>query len=192
MKHLARGARVIGMAVLVSAGLLAAAEAAAAETREAAAVETRIKAAFIHHFCNYINWPEEAFEQPDSPLVLGVVGSGAMADALREVVDKRRAHGRPMTVRRLDANDSLEGVHLLFIAEAVRNGIRERLAAAADRSVLVITEGTDGLESGSAINFIVEDDRVRFDIAPAITARANLDVSAQLLTVARVIRRDAD
>lgn len=154
-------------------------------------VETRIKAAFLYHFCNYIDWPESAFAQTDSPLVLGVAGSASMVGALREVVDNRVAHNRPMLVRQVNPGDSLDGVHLLFIAEAAQASSRRLISAATDRSVLVVTEGPGGLDAGGMISFVIQDDRVRFDIAPDVVRQRNLGISAQLLTVARVIRQDS-
>lgn len=190
MKQLTPCARINAGVLALLAFMLCGVPAHAASDAETA--ETRIKAAFMYHFCNYVSWPEDAFEQPDSPLVLGVVGSDAMAGTLRDTVGRRTAHGRPMEVRELDPGDSLAGVHLLFIADAVHEAARARIVARAARHVLVVTEGRDGLESGSAISFVIENDRVRFDIAPAMARSAELGISAQLLTVARVIRQEND
>lgn len=154
-------------------------------------VERRIKAAFIYHFCNYIDWPESAFESEESPLLLGVMGSTAMADALGKAVARRTAHGRPLQVRRLDVGDSLRGLHLLYVDDAVPASVRDQLASV-DDSVLLVTDTPDGLGAGSAVNFVVEDDRVRFDVGLDAIKRGNLSVSAQLLTVARNVRKEAE
>ncbi|HEX6928337.1 MAG TPA: YfiR family protein [Gammaproteobacteria bacterium] len=183
------GAAIVRRALCALAVALATAVAAqATETN----VETRIKAAFLYHFCNYVDWPESAFGQADSPLVLGVMGSESMTGELSGVVASRVAHERPMTVRTLRPGDSLDGLHLLFVAESAKVNMNALLAAAAEHSVLVVTEEPEGLEAGGAINFIVENDRVRFDIAPEIARRSKLGVSAQLLTVARMVKEDGD
>lgn len=164
--------------------------ASAADRDDELAVETRIKAAFIRHFCTYIDWPDGAFAEPGSPIVLGVAGSDAMVEALREVVANRTAHGRPMEVREVEADDPLGELHLLFIADSMQASIPALAAVAAEQSVLVVTESADGLETGSAINFTVEDDRVKFDIGLARIRHADLEISAQLLTVARNVRQE--
>ena len=51
----------------------------------------------------------------------------------------------------------------------------------------VVTESAEAPALGSAINFVVEDDKVRFDVAPRAFEKANLKVSARLLTVARKV-----
>ncbi|HEX7046368.1 MAG TPA: YfiR family protein [Gammaproteobacteria bacterium] len=191
MRVLALGLLLLLWAGLLVPGLPANAAETIDETIDETAIETRIKAAFIRHFCTYINWPDSAFEKADSPIVLGVMGSGAMAEALRAVVGNRTAHNRPMVVREIDPGDALGELHVLFIANSMRTRIPTLAAAAIEQSVLPISESPRGLEAGSAINFTVEDDKVKFDIAPAVVRNAGLDVSAQLLTVARVIRQES-
>lgn len=181
--------RVIALCLL-SGLLFPGSPANAADRDDAGAVETRIKAAFIRHFCTYIDWPDDAFSEPGSPIVLGVMGSDAMADALRGVTADRTAHGRPLLVREMEAGDPISDLHMLFVAEPMRTRIPALAAAAAEQSVLLVTESADGLDAGSAINFTVEDDRVKFDIALAAVHGAGLEISAQLITVARNIRQE--
>jgi len=61
------------------------------------------------------------------------------------------------------------------------------VAATKDQGTLVVTESAEAPALGSAINFVVEDDKVRFDVAPRAFEKANLKVSARLLTVARKV-----
>lgn len=177
---------------LLSAALLFPHASAEEVQSEEQAVATSIKSAFIRYFCTYIDWPDSAFATPESPIVIGVIGSEAMADTLHAVVGNRTAHGRAMEVRLLDPDDPLDALHLLFVADAMRKHIPGLAAEAAAHGVPVITESPGGLEAGGAFNFIIEDDRVKFDISPAVIRSLGLDVSAQLFTVARVIRKEAD
>jgi len=152
--------------------------------------EYRIKAAFLYHFCNYVKWPAEAFETEDDPLVVGVAAPTSVVDRLQETVNGRLAQGRPVSIRRIQSGDSLDGLHVLYIANRANANV-VNLRAANTRALLTITESADGLESGGVINFIIEDDRVRFDVAPGIARERDLDISAQLLTVARNIKGNA-
>ena len=36
--------------------------------------EYLIKAGFIYNFANLVQWPSNAFTQPDSPIVIGILG----------------------------------------------------------------------------------------------------------------------
>jgi hypothetical protein len=61
------------------------------------------------------------------------------------------------------------------------------VAAAEGQPLLVVTEADDGLAAGGGINFVVVDDKVRFDIALRPIERAGLKISARLLAVARTV-----
>jgi hypothetical protein len=67
----------------------------------------------------------------------------------------------------------------------------EVLAAVRDRPVLTVTDGVQGAADGAIINFVVVDDKVRFDVSLAAAGRAGLRISARLLTVARTVGEKA-
>ena len=61
------------------------------------------------------------------------------------------------------------------------------MAAAKGQPLLTVTESEEALELGSMINFVVVEDKVRFDIAPPPFESSNLKISARLLGVARKV-----
>jgi hypothetical protein len=171
------------LALAVCALALPIAERTAFAQPEVNAAEYQIKAAYLFKFLNYVDWPEQAVA--DTPLQIGVIGARAMADELTGIVAKRTVNGRPVQVRRLRPGEATGELNLLFVARSETARLAGIVAATKDQGTLVVTESTEAPALGSAINFVVEDDRVRFDVAPRAFERANLKVSARLLTVAR-------
>jgi len=147
--------------------------------------EYQVKAAFLYKFASYVDWPPAALPRPDSPLVIGVAGADALADELERAVAGRNVNGHPMTVRKLRRGDALTGVHILFVGRAEGGRAAEILAAARGQPVLTVTESEDAFTSGAAINFVVVDDKVRFDVAVHPAQLGNLRISSRLLAVAR-------
>jgi hypothetical protein len=158
-----------------------------AEDRSA---EYQIKAAFLYKFGGYVEWPVQAFERTDAPVVIGVVGAQQVLEEIRQTAAGRSVNGRAVTVRRLRPGDPVEGVHILFVAGARPEGLEQSLSRARGQAVLTVTEAEDpGLPSG-IINFVVIEDKVRFVIAPQQAESSNLKISARLLSVAyKVIAR---
>jgi hypothetical protein len=146
--------------------------------------EYKVKAAFLYKFASYIEWPSEVFERPESPIVIGVAGADAMSDQLAQDVAGRSIGGRPVEVRKLRRGVPLSGLHVLFVGRSDR-GSSDVLASTKGRPVLTVTESEDAFALGSMINFVVIDDRVRFDVALREAEIANLKVSSRLLRVAR-------
>ncbi len=144
----------------------------------AGATEGRVKAAFLFKFSAYVEWPASAFASADAPLQFGVMGADDMAEALAEFTSGRRVNERSVVVRKLRAGDPLAGLHLLFVARS------QPLLAPPQPGLLLVTESEGALAHGSVINFVLEDRRVRFEVALDAAARRDLRVSSRMLAVA--------
>jgi hypothetical protein len=151
------------------------------------AAEYRVKAAFLYKFPSFVDWPPRAFARPDSPFAIGVLGADALADELAQVVVGRTVNARPIAVRKLRRGEPLAGVQMLFVGRADADRLAEIVAAAKAQSTLVVTESDGALAAGSMINFVVVDDKVRFDVALPSAERGELRISARLLAVARKV-----
>lgn len=184
LRHrLAQAVRLGLLGLLLSTGLAATCLAQS----EAETLEYRIKAAFICKFALYVQWPSQAFARPDSPIVIGVVARDAVVDELTRTAATLSVDGRPLAVRRLRAGDAVADVHLVYVANSEESHLAEVLAAAKGRPVLVVTESNNAAAAGSMINFVVVDNKVRFDISPHAAELSRLRISARLLSVARML-----
>jgi hypothetical protein len=141
-----------------------------------------VKAAFLHRFASYVEWPPEAVT--DAPFVIGVVGGAGVARNLDELLPNITVQNHPATVRRLSRASELDGVHILFIAAEAQGRTRELRAAALRLPILVVTETADGLMEGSVINFLESNSRVRFEVSLTAANRAGLRIYSSLLSVA--------
>lgn len=176
-------------ALAVALGLLVGIPGAQADT-DTTIAEYRIKAAFLVKFVGFIEWPGAAFQRADAPFVIGVLGSGPLANELEQIAAGRQVNGHPMRVRVLGRSESPAGLQVLFVgrSEATRLGA---VATTGDGVPLLLVSEADGaLTQGSAINFVVVDDKVRFDVALRAINRAGLKISARLLAVARAVQAD--
>ena len=149
--------------------------------------ETQIKAAFLAKFGDFVEWPPAAFAGPQERFTIGILGADALGAELERVVAGRTVHGRPVAVRRVRRGEPLEGLHVLFVGAAHAAHLPEVLHAVSGRAILTVTESAGALPAGSMINFVPEAARVRFDIALAPAQRAELRISARLLSVARKV-----
>jgi hypothetical protein len=149
------------------------------------ASENQIKAAYLYQFGSFVEWPPRAFAGPDKPLTIGVIGADAIADELEQVVSRRTVQARPVAVRKLQAGESLTGLHVLFVGRAEAAQLGDILSSAKEQALLVVTESDDALSQGSVINFVAVGNKVRFDVALRQAERRQLKISSRLLGVAR-------
>lgn len=147
-------------------------------------VERQVKAAYLYKFASYVDWPDVSLPQADSPFVIGVLGDEQLADELERAVAGRMVKGHPVTVRKLRHSDQVNGVQMLFIGQAETSRLSELIAAAREQSILTVTDSEDAHARGSMINFVVVDDRLRFEVALKPAALAGLRISALMLASA--------
>ena len=146
--------------------------------------EATVKAAFLYKFAGYVEWPAGAFAQPDTPIVIGVMGADDIAAELDRIVVGRQVNNRRLESRRVRPGDSLRGLHMLFVPRTEPT-LRATLAAAAQQKVLTVTDGERGLEAGGVISFVTVEDRVGFEVSVEAAERSGLRISSRMLAVAR-------
>jgi hypothetical protein len=157
----------------------------------AVALEVQVKAAYLYKFATYAEWPSAQIGGADAPLVIGVLGSDAVAAQLETQTREQRAHGRHFAVRRLAKGDSLAGVHILFIGTSNAATLDALFAAARGQPILTVTDNRAGQSRGSMITFVAKGGRLRFEVALAPANASQIRLSALLLTAAtRVVREE--
>lgn len=161
----------------------AAAASAACVAHAQAASEASVKAAFLYRFAAYVEWPAAALP-PAAPFVIAVAGAEDVAAELERVVQGRSVQERKVVVRRVREADSFRGVHIAFIGRGEAQG-RALARAAQQAGALVVTDSERGLELGGAINFVLADDRMGFEVSLDNAERAGLRISSRMLAVAR-------
>ncbi|MFP4348909.1 MAG: YfiR family protein [Thermodesulfobacteriota bacterium] len=178
---LGKPGRILLLAMLV---LLPAAE---IQGQPQAGSEYQVKAAFIYHFARFTQWPEEAFPEPDSPLVLCLIASDPDADVLLALRDKA-VRDRRLVVRKLTSEADIPGCHILYIATEDSDAIRRGLALARDHSILTVGETAGFIRLGGIINFFEREQRLRFAVNLEAAEAADLKFSSQLLMSAEIVQ----
>lgn len=149
--------------------------------------ERDIKAAFVYKFLSYVDWQPGMFAERSSPVVIGVLGADDIGDALRALVGGRTVGERPIEVRAVPG-DALDGLHVLFVGRAESSRLAQLAPAARRLGALVVTDFEGALDDGSAINLLVIDNRVRFEVSLDATEKSGLKLSSRMLGVALWVR----
>lgn len=172
------------LSVLLPPLLLALAFAPAPSRAESTPIERQIKAAYLYKFAGFVEWPEGSFVRPDSPLVIGVMAADALAEQLERIVAGHSANGHPLVVKRLRKGEPPGHVHMLFLGAMDKAALQEVIAAARSQPLLTVSDNEDAFAAGSIINFVVAEDRLRFDVALKNAAAARIRISARMLSAA--------
>ena len=148
--------------------------------------EYALKAAFLFNFIKFVRWPEAAFKGPGAPLTLCVPGPDPFGDALGALAEKT-VQNRPLAVHHPTAVESRCDCQVVFISRAQDGRLAELLAAAAGKPVLTVGETPGFAQKGGVINFFTQDQKLRFEINVDAARAAGLEISANLLKLARIV-----
>ena len=146
------------------------------------AAEVDIKAAFLFNFTKFVEWPEGA---RSGPFQICTLADARFDAALAQTVSGESTGGRPIVRATPDTLESASACHILFIARGETSQMERWLAALDGRPVLVVGESKAAEDAGAHITFLVEDNRVKFDVNDDAASRAGLKISSKLLRVAR-------
>ena len=150
-------------------------------------LEPDVKATFLYNFTRFIEWPNSNAPSA-TPFRLCVVADASSEQAIKRTVDGEFVNGRPLVVTQPRTPEEAETCQILFVGRSEHEQATALLAAVRDRPVLTVGDSPLFVESGGAIQFVLVDNRVRFDVNLASAHRANLKFSANLLRVARHVK----
>jgi hypothetical protein len=152
-------------------------------------VENQLKATYLYKFASYVDWPATAFSESNAPFIIGIVGSDEIASKLKSLIETEGhvLNNRNIEVVILKPNAPQTNVQILFIGKHEDAILKNILSTIQTHPILTITESKEGLDDGSIINFITDDNRVRFEVSVIQAERSGLKISARLLKVAKKV-----
>lgn len=150
--------------------------------------EYRVKAAFLFNFLRYTTWPPSAFTSRDAPIVVLVVGRDPFREHLREALKDKRFDGRAIELRHSRTVPDRMTAHAVFEGELDRIEQKKLLAVCKGRPTLLCGERPGYAALGAQCNFYIDDKNVRFEINVDTVKGSGLEMSAQLLKLARIVR----
>jgi hypothetical protein len=148
--------------------------------------EYQLKAVFLFNFAQFVDWPPKAFPEPQTPLVIGVLGDDPFGDYLDETVRGEKANGRPLVVQRYRRVGDIKTCHVLFISRSESDRLEQIFASLKGRSVLTVGDVEDFCLRGGMIRLVNEKNKIRMHINLDPVKAANLKISSKLLRVAEL------
>jgi len=140
-------------------------------------VEYAVKAAYLTKFGIYVEWPDMA---PGTTLNLCVVGEDPFGKALDSAASGQQPGNRPLAVKRLKEITPESDCHIAYFSNAYPATL-QAIDSLRGHPVLTVS---DSAGKGAIINFVLKENRVRFEIDEAAAEQNNLVLSAKLLGLA--------
>jgi len=149
--------------------------------------EREVKAVFLFNFAQFVDWPPEAFSDPQSPIVIGVLGEDPFGRVLDEVVKGEVVRNRQLVVERYRRVEDIKTCHILFISPSETEKYEPIVARLQGRSILTVGDTEGFATRGGMIRFLTEQNRIRLRVNVGAAKAADLTISSKLLRAAEIV-----
>ena len=149
--------------------------------------EYKVKAAYICNFARFVEWPSEPSGTSGEPLIIGILGNNPFGEDLEATIKDKKIRGRKIVIRQISEFRQLYSCHILFVGQSEDICLSELLQKLKGRSILTIGETKKFSDAGGMIRFVLQQNKVRFEINPKAAKEAGLKVSSQLLKLAVIV-----
>jgi YfiR/HmsC-like len=149
----------------------------------------QVMTALIYNFARFVTWPENSFSTQDAPLIIAVIGDGALQKELSSLRGKQ-LEDRTIVVQQLSFTQALDPnlpYHILYIPPSPSKQLSNLMEAVARRPILSISDMQDFSGKGGILHLQDTLHTVSFSINLDSAEQADLIISSKLFRLATTI-----
>lgn len=136
---------------------------------------------FILNFAKFAEWPEGAFKNEESPIILGILDLDALGDKAISILEENKIKGRRTIVRACDSSTENDVFHILYLNSNDTRKFLPILKKVKNKPVLTIGDSRFFTESDGIIEFKERAQNLRFVVNVNAVKMSNLKLSSRLL-----------
>jgi hypothetical protein len=149
--------------------------------------EYQVKAAFLYNFAKFVEWPPIGFRDAAAPLQICVLGRDPFGQELRDITNEKTVNGRRLEVSDVLDVQQARTCHIVFISSSEKARLKQILDGLQGTDALTVGDTKGFAEQGGMINFVLENNRVQFEVNSKAAGQAGLKISSKLLSVAKLV-----
>ncbi len=149
--------------------------------------EYQVKAAYLFNFAKFVKWPASA--SSDKEFDICVLGNDPFGDALKKTVAGERIEGKPVVVRKTTSAADASNCRIVFVSESESGRMGSIVSALSRSPVLTVSDADGFVDHRGMIQFVMDNDRVRFQVNLSSAEKAGLALSSELLKVATAVKQ---
>jgi hypothetical protein len=153
--------------------------------------EFEVKAAYLYNFARFVEWPGENGSDGKGSFEICILGADPFGATLDATVAGQTIGGKSISIRRVSKPQEVSPCRIVFISSSEEGRLKEDLAALDKAQALTVSDIPRFSERGGMIGFILEGNRVRFDVNLTSAQGAGLTLRSELLKVATNVRKHA-
>ena len=153
--------------------------------------EYQVEAAYLYNFGRFVEWPAKSTTAQTGAFNICILGEDPFGQALDTTLAGETIGNQRVAARRISSPQTLADCQILFISSSEANRLNKIIAALDKSAVLTVSDTPHFSQRGGMIQFVLEGNRIRFEVNLTATQRAGLTLSSDLLKVATAVRKNA-
>ena len=148
---------------------------------QAQTTDYKFHSVFIYNFTKYIQWPAS---HQSGEFVIGVLGNSPISADLEKMAANKMVGAQKIVIKKFKSLSEAAECHILFIPNNANLNFEDIQTKFKGKPTLLITEKSGLAQKGSGINFVLQDNKWKFELNEAATQSAGLKVSKELSKLA--------
>lgn len=138
----------------------------------------------VYNFTKYVQWPDHAGA---GEFIIGVVGNNDIYNTLNQWYGGKPRGSKTYVIKKFNTAADVTDCHVLYIDKSKSGEFETANNKVKGKGTLVITDKSGLGEKGSAINFKMVDNKLKFELNHKAIEASNLKVSGALSSMAILI-----
>ncbi|MGK0293648.1 MAG: hypothetical protein ACI9U1_002050 [Porticoccaceae bacterium] len=148
----------------------------------------KLKASYISNFIGFINWRNLGSDKRPSAIRICIAGSNAFVVFFRQLVDNRRVGKLQHSVEVLKLNLAKK-CELIYVGYAYKKTALKLVGdQSLDDNTVIVADTSSIYSPDAAIIFYQKNKKLRFEVDLKKINALNVDISSELLKLARIKR----
>lgn len=146
----------------------------------------KFKSVFTLNFIRHIGWAEES-KQGD--FVIGVVRNKEVSGWMEKLSAGKKFGFQNVVIKEFKSPEEIQDCQVIFVSSTVN--FKKHASTIIDKcggkNTLIVCEAEGATDSGAMFNFVVRDDKLKFEIHKANASKFGLQISSKLEGMAAAI-----
>ena len=142
----------------------------------------RQKAVFLYNFTKYFEWPGK---MKSGNFIIHVIGNNPNLNGeLNKMASSKQVGNQKIEIRSSTIVDGSIQPHIIFLLNESSELLKDISSKFKGKGALIVTEKSGLAKSGSAINFVAIDSKLKFEYSKNNAVKAGLKTSEELKSLA--------
>lgn len=145
---------------------------------------SKIRAVFLYNFTRYFEWPDK--KKVDN-FVIYVIGKNEnLITELKNLAAKKKVGNQEIEIKNSASYDQSVNAHIIYFIPDVLKTVSDGATKNKGKGTLIVAEAPGACKSGASINFIVTDNKLKFEYSKSAAIKTGLKTNEDFKALAAV------